>query len=49
MLYDIDGENSIKALHEHPGKEYSVTPGAATIDSQRKSNPKKDVVNDDSS
>ena len=36
MIYDIYCEHSVKTIHEHPGKGYSVTPGAATIDLQRK-------------
>ena len=32
MRNDIDGEHSIKMIHEHPGKGYAGTPGAATID-----------------
>ena len=49
MLYDIDGEHSIKTIHDHPEKGYAGTPGAATIDLQIKPKSKKDVVNDDSS
>ena len=49
MLYDIDGEHSVKTIHEHPGKWYAGTPGAATIDLHSKPNPKKDVDDDDSS
>ena len=32
MLYDIDGEHSVKTIHEHPGKGYAGTLGAATVD-----------------
>ena len=32
MLYFIDGDHSIKTIHEHHGKGYASTPGAATID-----------------
>ena len=49
MLYDIDGEHSVKTNHEHPGKGYAGTPGAATIDLQSKPKYKEDVVDDDSS
>ena len=49
MLYDIDSEHSIKTIHEHAGKGYSGTLGAATIDLQRKPKSKEDVVDDDSS
>ena len=48
-LYDIDGEHSVKTIHEHPGKGYAGTPGAATIDLQRKPKHKEDAVDDDSS
>ena len=36
MLYYIDSEHSIKNIHEHSGKGYDVTPGAASIDLQSK-------------
>ena len=36
MLYDIDGEHSVKTIHEYPGKGYAGTPGADTIDLQSK-------------
>ena len=49
MLYDIDGEHSVKTIHEHPGKGYAGIPGAATIDLQIKTQSKEDVVDDDSS
>ena len=49
MLYDIDGEHSIKTIHKHPGKGYSGTPGADTIDLKRKPKYKEDVVDDESS
>ena len=32
MMYDIDGEHSVKTVHEKPWKGYVGTPGAATID-----------------
>ena len=32
MLYDIDGEHSVKTILDHPGKGYVGTPGASTID-----------------
>ena len=32
MMYDIDGEHSVKTIHEHPGKGYDGNPGEATID-----------------
>ena len=48
ILFDIYGEHSVKMNHEHPGKGYDVTPGAATIDLQRKPKSKEDVVDDDS-
>ena len=32
MLYDIVDEHSVKKIHEHPGKGYAGTPGAATVD-----------------
>ena len=32
MLYDIDGENFVKTIHDNPGKGYAGTPGAAIID-----------------
>ena len=47
MLYDIDGEHSVKMIYDNPGKEYAGTPGAATIYLQCKPKSKKDVVNDD--
>ena len=46
MMYDIDGEKYVKAIHENPGKGYAGTPGAATIDLQSKPKPKEDVVDD---
>ena len=49
MLYDIDGEHSVKTIHEHPRKGYSGTPVAASIYLQRKPNSREDVVDDDSS
>ena len=49
MLYDIDGEHSAKKIHEHPGKGYAGTPGAATIYLQSKPKSKEYVVDDDSS
>ena len=49
MLYDIDGEHSVKNIHGHPGKVYASTPGASTIDLQRKPKSKEDGVDDDSS
>ena len=49
MLYDIDGEHYVKTIHEHPGKGYDGTPGAATIDLQRKPKSKEGVIDDDSS
>ena len=49
MLYDIDSKNSVKMIHEHPGKGYSGTPVAATFDLQSKPKAKEDVVDDDSS
>ena len=49
ILYDIDGEHSAKTIHEHPGKGYAGTPGAATIDLQIKPTSKEDAVDDDSS
>ena len=48
MLYDIDGEHSVKMIHEHPGKGYAVTPVAATIDLQSKSKSNENVVDDES-
>ena len=47
MLYDIYGEHSVKTIHEHPGKGYARTTGAATIDLQSKSKSKEDVVDYD--
>ena len=32
MLYDIDSENFVKKIHEHPSKGYAGTLNAATID-----------------
>ena len=49
MLYYVDGEHPVKMIHEHPGKGYAGTPGAATIDFQSKQKSKEDVVGDDSS
>ena len=49
MLYDIVDEHSVKKIHEHPGKVYAGTPGAATIYLQSKPKSKEDVVDDDSS
>ena len=49
MLYGIDGEHSVKTIHEHHGKGYAGTPGAATIDLQRKPKSKEDVDDDNSS
>ena len=49
MLYDIDGEHSLKTIHKHPGKGYSGTLSAATIDLQSKAKSKEDVVDDESS
>ena len=49
MLYDIDGEHSVKTIHEHPGKGYAGTLGAAAIDLKSKPKSKEDVVDDDSS
>ena len=46
MMYDIDCEHSVKTIHENPGKGYSSTPVASTIDTQRKSKSNEDV-NDD--
>ena len=31
MLYNLDGEHSIKTIHQHSGKGYSGSPGAETI------------------
>ena len=36
MMYDIAGEQSVKTIHEHPGKGYAGTPGVDTIDIQSK-------------
>ena len=47
MLYDIDGEHSFKKIHEHPGKQYAGTLGAANIDLQSKPKYKEYVVDDD--
>ena len=47
MLYDIDGEYSVKTIHGHPGNGYDGTLGAATIDLQSKPKSKEDVVDDD--
>ena len=41
MLYDIDGEHSVKNIHGHPGKGYASTPGASTIDLQRNQSLRK--------
>ena len=49
MLYDIDGEHSVKTIHEHPGKGYSGTTGADNIYLQGKPKSKDDVLHDDSS
>ena len=49
MLYDIDGEQSVKTIHEHPGKGYAVTTSAATIDLRIKPKSKEDVVDEESS
>ena len=49
MLYDIDGEHSVKTIHEHLRKGYAGTPSAANIDLQSKPTSKEDVVDDDSS
>ena len=49
MLYYIGGEHSVKTIHEHPGKGYSGTPGAANVDFQIKPKYREDVVDDDSS
>ena len=49
MLYDIDGDYSVKTINGHPEKGYSGTPGAAPIDLQSKPKSKDDVVDDDSS
>ena len=49
MLYDIDGENSVKTIHKNPGKVYADNPGGATIDLYRKPKPKEDFVDDNSS
>ena len=46
ILYDIDGEHSVKKIHEHPGKGYADTPGADTIDLQSNPKSKEDVVDD---
>ena len=48
MLYDIYGEHSVKKIHEHPGKGYAGTPGAATTDLCSKPKSKEDVVDDSS-
>ena len=32
LLYDIDGEQSVKTIHERSGKGYKGTPGAETLD-----------------
>ena len=47
IMYDIEGEHSVKKIHEHPGKGYDGTPGAATIDLQRKPKSKEDIVDDE--
>ena len=49
MLYDIDGEHSVKTIHEFSGKGYADTPGAATIDLHSKPKSTEDVVDDNSS
>ena len=49
MLYDIDGEHSVRTIHEHPGKVYAGTPVAATIYLESKQLSTEDVVDDDSS
>ena len=36
MLYDINGEHSVKTIHENPGKGYAGTTIAAIIDLQSK-------------
>ena len=43
MLYDLDGEHTVKSLSERPGKGYAGTPGAATINLRGHRNP--EVVN----
>ena len=48
MLYDIDGEHSVKMIHENPGKGYAGTLCAATIDLHSKPKSKEDVVDYDS-
>ena len=48
VLYDIDGEHSVKTIHEYPGKWYSGTPSADTIYLQSKPKSKEDVFYDNS-
>ena len=53
-MYDIDGEQFIKTIHENPRKGHAGTPGTATIDLQIKKSlrrmslmttfPKKSVI-----
>ena len=47
MLYDVEGEHSVKTIHDHPGKGYDGTPGADTIHLQIKPQCKQDVVDND--
>ena len=45
-LYGIDGEHSVKNMHDHPGKAYSGTTGAATIGLRIKPKSKDYFVDD---
>ena len=47
ILYDIDGEQYVKTIYEHPEKGYAGTPGATTIYLQSKPKSKEDAVDDE--
>ena len=46
MLYDIDVGHYVKTIHEHPGKGYAGTPGAANTDLHSKPKSKEYSVDD---
>ena len=45
-LYDIDGDQSVKTIHERNDHRYVGSPGAATLDLSKKSRKKVECLED---
>ena len=45
-LYDLDGDQSVKTIHERNNHRYVGSPGAATLDLSKKARNKVEYLED---